>query len=242
MASWLEPLMDDARVTVLDVGQGQAILLQSEGRTFLVDCGGDSEEGTADIVAGKLLSQGITRLDGVILTHYDADHAGGLEYLLTRIQTDLLIVPDTMGAKPYPQVDGTVCYVDEDLQFSFGDAEITVFGPIYDGDDNENSLCILFERENCAILITGDRTDFGERMLLRHTDLPDVDLLIAGHHGAKTSTSAELLEAVTPETVIISVGEGNYYGHPHEELLYRLEKFGCAVYRTDLHGTIVYRR
>lgn len=242
MASWLEPLMDDARVTVLDVGQGQAILLQSEGRTILVDCGGDSDEEAADIVAGKLLSQGITRLDGIILTHYDADHAGGLENLLTRIQTDLLLVPDTMGAKPYPQVESTVCYVDEDMKLSFGGAEITVFGPIYSGDDNENSLCILFETENCAILVTGDRTDFGERMLLRHAELPNVDLLIAGHHGAKTSTSLELLEAVKPETVIISVGEGNYYGHPHEELLLRLAEFGCSVYRTDIYGTIVYRR
>ena len=100
----------------------------------------------------------------------------------------------------------------------------------------------MFETENCAILITGDRTDFGERMLLRSAELPDVDMLIAGHHGAKTSTSMELLEAVNPETVIISVGEGNYYGHPHEELLQRLEEFGCVVYRTDIHGTIVYRR
>ena len=79
-------------------------------------------------------------------------------------------------------------------------------------------------------------------MLMRHTALPDVDLLIAGHHGSKYSTSEELLQAVMPETVIISVGEDNRYGHPHEDLLARLAAFGCTVYRTDRHGTIIYRR
>jgi competence protein ComEC len=79
-------------------------------------------------------------------------------------------------------------------------------------------------------------------MLLRHTDLPDVDVLIAGHHGSRHSTSEELLREVTPETVIISVGEGNPYGHPAPELLQRLQDFGCIVYRTDQNGTITYRR
>ncbi len=242
LASWVEPLLDDTRLTVLDVGQGQAILLQSEGRTYLIDCGGDSETETADTVAHTLLSQGINRLDGIILTHYDKDHAGGLEHLLTRIQTDLLLVPDTVGAKTYPQVDGTVCYVGEDLEITLEDARIRIFGPIYSGSSNENSLCVLFEGENCAILVTGDRSDFGERMLLRRACLPDVDVLIAGHHGSKTSTSEELLQAVTPETVIISVDADNIYGHPDVELLKRLEAFGCVVYRTDQHGTIIYRR
>ena len=95
---------------------------------------------------------------------------------------------------------------------------------------------------DCDILITGDRSDFGERMLMRNAQLPDVDLLIAGHHGSKHSTSEELLRTVRPETVIISAGDGNRYGHPHEELLQRLTQFGCTVYRTDLHGTIIYRR
>ena len=78
-------------------------------------------------------------------------------------------------------------------------------------------------------------------MLLRNAALPKVDVLIAGHHGASDSTEAELLTAVRPETVLISVGE-NYYGHPSPALLARLEDFGCTVYRTDLQGTIIYRR
>ena len=242
LLSWAEPMADDFRLTVLDVGQGQSIVLQAEGRTFLIDCGGDQEDTTADLIAGTLLSQGIDHLDGIILTHYDYDHAGALDNLLTRLQTDLLLAADTEGARPFPRVEGTVCYVDETVELTLGDSKMTVFGPIYSGSSNENSLCILFESENCDILVTGDRSDFGERMLMRKAELPDVDLLIAGHHGSKYSTSEELLQRVRPETVIISAGEGNRYGHPHEELLQRLYQFGCSVYRTDLHGTIIYRR
>ena len=87
--SWTEPLLDECRVTVLDVGQGQSILLQSQGKTFLVDCGGSDNEDAADKAAETLLSQGISRLDGIIVTHYDADHAGGVENLLSRMDTDL---------------------------------------------------------------------------------------------------------------------------------------------------------
>ena len=242
LLSWWEPLGDDSRMTVLDVGQGQAILLQSEGRTYLVDCGGDSDTATADIVAGTLLSQGIRKLDGIILTHYDRDHAGALSNLLTRIPTELLLLPDTVNVVDYSLKAGTACYVEDAVEIAYGDTKITVYGPIYSGDDNENSMCVLFETENCAILITGDRSAFGERLLLRKTQLPNVDALVAGHHGSADATSRELLEAVKPETVIISVGEGNVYGHPATALLQRLQEFGCSVFRTDLHGTIVYRR
>lgn len=104
------------------------------------------------------------------------------------------------------------------------------------------SLCVLFDTEKCDILITGDRDGFGERMLLRNAEIPDVDILVAGHHGSKNSTCEELLSAVRPEIVCISVGAGNSYGHPASELLKRLDKFVCTVYRTDIHGTISIRR
>ena len=87
--------------------------------------------------------------------------------------------------------------------------------------DNESSLCVLFQAANCDILITSDRSDFGEKLLMREYDLPPLEILIAGHHGSKTSTSMELLEATRPVIVAISAGE-NPYGHPAEELLARL--------------------
>ena len=242
LASWTEPLLDSARITMLDVGQGQSIVLQSEGRTWLVDCGGDDDAKTADIISEQLLSQGISRLDGIILTHYDQDHSGALNNLLTRISTDRLILPDTRNDFLIPETDAEILWVWEDIELTFGCSCMVVYGPVYSGMDNENSLCVLFDTEKCDILITGDRTDFGERMLMRNRILPDVDILVAGHHGAADSTSEQLLSAVTPETVLISVKQGNYYGHPSDVLLNRLERFGCTVYRTDKNGNILIRR
>ncbi len=241
LASWTEPLLDQARLTVLDVGQGQCLLLQSAGHTYMIDCGGDSDEDTADLAAAALLSQGISRLDGLILTHCDRDHAGAAANLLTRVKTDLLILPPEETELALC-TDGEVLYAAEDLTLRFEDSCLTVFASTFPGSSNETSLCILFESENCAILVTGDRSGFGERMLLRHADIPQVDVLIAGHHGSRNSTCEELLAAVQPEIVCISVGADNTYGHPAAELLERLADCGCAVYRTDRNGDILIRR
>lgn len=244
--TWAEPLMDDVRLTVLDVGQGQCILLQSEGKTYMVDCGGDNGETAADIAAETLLSQGVSRLDGIILTHYDADHSGGIGYLLTRLRCDLLIMPSIadangVGQTLEKQIRGTVRYIDQDVTFTFGACTMTIIGPYSYRSGNESSLCILFQREECDILITGDRGEMGELMLLHEHQLPQLDVLIAGHHGSATSTGEELLAATMPRLAIISVGEDNHYGHPSEAVLKRLEAIGCRVRRTDLEGTVVYR-
>lgn len=242
LLSWAEPMTASVQMTVLDVGQGQSILLQSEGRTYIVDCGGDNDEETADRIAETLLSQGIVHVDGIIVTHMDRDHAGALPYLLSRVDVDCLIVPDTEEpfTAPDPKVSAVV--VKKDLKLAFGSTKIQIYGSGYRGNGNENSLCVLFEHENCAILITGDRSELGEKLLLRKADLPKVDVLIAGHHGAEDSTSEELLRKVKPETVIISAGKDNIYGHPSGATLERLKRFGCEVLRTDKMGTITYRR
>lgn len=236
LASWAEPA--DTAVAVLDVGQGQCIVLQSAGKTWMVDCGGDVDSETADLAAAYLLSRGITRLDGLILTHLDRDHAGGVENLLTRMDTELLILPAEYSTLA---VERTI-YAAENLCLEAGGTTITVYTPTFPGTSNEKSLCVLFDTEKCDILITGDRDGFGERRLLRNAKIPDVDVLIAGHHGSKNSTCEELLHAVSPEIVCISAGKNNPFGHPAPELLRRLAEFGCAVYRTDLHGTVTIRR
>ena len=246
LLSWIEPAMDNCRITVLDVGQGQSILLQSEGKTYLIDCGGDNDEMAADLVARTLLSQGISRLDGLILTHTDRDHAGGARYLLSRIPAQLLLLPGTVSVEETgivtEQADMQVVPVRQDLLLTYGNTKMHIFAPYYAGSDNENSLCILFDTEKCDILVTGDRSGFGERLLLRKNVIGDVDVLIAGHHGSDNSTCEELLSAVKPEIVCISVSEDNSYGHPGKELLRRLEAHGCTVFRTDTDGTILIRR
>ena len=241
LAGWAEPMVSDVRFTVLDVGQGQCLLFQCEGRNYMIDCGGDDDAAAADLAAQTLLSQGITRLDGLIITHLDRDHAGGAELLLTRVETELLVVPGeytSLAEMTY----GQVVYATEDLVLRDGAAEIRIFAPNFEGNSNEMSLCLLLDTEKCDILITSDRSAWGERLLLHQLGAVDVDILMAGHHGSGNSTCEGLLSAVRPEIVCISAGEDNAYGHPAEALLERLRQFGCSVYRTDLQGTITFRR
>lgn len=242
--SWIEPRLDNYRITAVDVGQGQCLILQNEGKYYMVDCGGDSGDDAADRAAGLLLSQGIFRLDGLILTHYDADHAGGAEQLLSRVPADVIYMPIVQGEDDLrdsiaARYGDKVHYVSEDLHLD--EADITVYLSENTEDANESSLCILFQPEDCDILITGDRSVEGEQALMEHTQLPDLEILLAGHHGSRTSTSWELLNATRPEIVLISVGEDNRYGHPTQETLDRLDLFGCQVFRTDLEGTIILR-
>ena len=240
LASRLAPMADDMRFTVLDVGQGQCLLLQTGGRSFLVDCGGSTDGMAADAAAETLLSQGVFYLDGIILTHYDRDHAGGLENLLSRIPSKLLILPPVYSELQLKA--DQILYAEEDLLIASDKMKIHIFAPDMFGSSNENSLCILFDTNNCDILVTGDRNGFAERLLLRRTTLPDVDVLVAGHHGSSDATCDELLAAVRPEIVCISAGANNRFGHPSPDLLQRLDAYGCRVYRTDLHGDIIIRR
>ena len=239
LVSWTEWRLPGIHFTALDVGQGQCLILHTDGKTFLIDCGGSNDEIAANAAADTLLSRGVTHLDGIILTHGDRDHAGGIVYLLERIDSEFIMAPITSGLYFRGQ---RMISVEEDLIIETESGKITVFGPSFSPDSNENSLCVLFERENCVILVTGDRGRLGEMLLMHDYALPEVDLLIAGHHGSKNSTSEELLSAVSPETVFISVGRQNAYGHPSGETLARLEEFGCLVYRTDLHGNLIFRR
>ena len=245
MLSFLEPLACPYRVTVLDVGQGQCIILQSEGSTFLVDCGGRRGEEAADIAAEQLLSQGITRLDGLILTHYDRDHAEGVRFLAERIAIERVYLPLTEDADGCLQsvldaVEEQIP-IDSELTITFGASRIRIFPAKDAGAGNDSCASVLFQRGKCDTLITGDLSAAAERQLIADYDLPDLEVLIVGHHGSKYSTCTELLEATAPDAAIISVGAGNSYGHPTREVLQRLEQAGCAIYRTDLHGTITYR-
>lgn len=243
--SWWIPRQDEFRATVLDVGQGQCILLQSHGSSYLVDCGGGSGTAAADAAAEMLLSQGVHRLDGIVLTHLDQDHINGLSYLLTRVKThSLLFAPDEEEELIYelPLQDTAVSYVDSTQAIPVGSGTLTLYPPAPECKENDYCICVLFAVENYDILITGDRTATGEWDLVRSAELPYVDILIAGHHGSKYSTSQFLLDAVRPETVVISAGKNNLYGHPAPELLERLKLYHCRILRTDLDGTVVFRR
>ena len=245
LLTWAEPLGDNYRVTVFDVGQGQSILIECDDKRYLVDCGGDSDKTAADTVTHYLLSRSITKLDGIILTHYDADHAGGVPLLLTGIDVETLYLPDTEDEsgrrQALEETHDNIFWLSSYGELETEKMKLCMIPGKHDKVDNERSMCVLFQTENCAILITGDRSTVGEKALLQQVELPPVDILIAGHHGSGSSTGMELLTKIQPKIAVISVAENNYYGLPAEQTLYRLRVFGCRVYRTDLEGTIVFK-
>ena len=246
VASWLEPRLDDYRFAVFDVGQGQCVLFQCDGKNYLVDCGGENDSAIADRVSQQLLSQGITKLDGAVVTHYDRDHAGAMEKVLSRVGTKALYLPDIVDTGSLRETltaafpEETIL-VGEDMTLDEGAFSVKLFATTNDTLDNESSMCILFQRENCDILITGDRGEAGEAELLTHGPLPELELLVVGHHGSATSTGAQLLSATRPKQAVISVGRYNSYNHPSPSVCESLERFCGRIWRTDLHGTILFR-
>lgn len=246
MASWLEPKFDNYRISVLDVGQGQCIILQHDEKCFLIDCGGDTDEIAADKAAQALHSQGITRLNGVFLTHFDKDHAGGINLLLSRVDAEKLYLPDISKSSQLRneismQSGEKITWISKESRFQFGDLLVTLF-PGYDTDDsNESGMFILFRVENCDILITGDQSSRGERLLVEQVQLPELELLVVGHHGSNDATCFEFLAATRPQNAVISVAADNSYGHPHADVLKRLYLCSCKVRRTDQDGTVLYR-
>ena len=128
-------------------------------------------------------------------------------------------------------------YVTEDEILPLGAASLTIFAPVGDGSSNEEGLSVLSTVGDFDLLLTGDMNRGSEEALLAHTALPDLEVLVVGHHGSRTSCGEEFLDALTPEAGIISVGR-NSYGHPTNETLQRLVRRGMTVYRTDLQGDL----
>lgn len=232
---------------VLDVGQGQAVCLERAGVRAVVDCGGSDSVSAGDRVADFLADRGITEVDYLILTHYHADHAGGVERLLERVMVKHIYLPDTDEEEPLRQTvlervqekNIPVNFVTENTVLPLGGAELTLYAPLGDGGSNERGLAVLAGYEGWDVLVTGDMNNEVESRLVKYGALPKLEVLVAGHHGSKYSTGYVLLGATEPERAVISVGEFNSYGHPAPEVMARLEEFGAAIYRTDREGTVV---
>ena len=233
--AYFEPRIDNYRMTVLDVGQGQCIILQSKDDCYVIDCGGDYSSGAADLATQTLRSCGIQKIDGLIITHFDKDHSGGVEYILAQMPVERIYAPEG------EQQSYHYYSVNEELALECGLGEITIMPGEKGKTGNESSLCILFQALECDILITGDRNVAGEKHLIDHYNIPQLDILVAGHHGADSSTSLYLLNNTMPSTVIISVGENNRFGHPDRDVLRRLNKINALIYRTDKDGTVIIR-
>jgi len=233
-------------VTVLDVGQGQSIVVTSGSATAVIDCGSSSGEDAGTLAAQYLRSIGRKNAEIFILTHYHADHANGADEFMELIDVDTLLAPDESISDSYlaedmlklaEEQEVDVIYVENRMTVSLGDAVIELYPPLGDDDENELGIVAVCTAGDYDVLVTGDIPSSIERRLVHDYRLPDTEVFIAGHHGSKYSNSYDLLNAVKPETVIISVGN-NTYGHPTDEALERFAAVGAEVYRTDFSGNI----
>lgn len=236
-------------ITAIDVGQGSCICVRTDDLTAVIDCGGSEAAESGAKAAQYLRRAGVDQVDVLILSHYDRDHVGGVPELIREIPVKTVYLPDVDFQ---PETRCTleevaqknrlnVQYVTEDIDLTFDNSHLRIFAPVTLENDNAASVSALFSLGDYDMLVTGDLDQQGEHCLLENHDLPDVEVFVAGHHGAATSSGAELLRTICPDDVLISVGK-NSYGHPSREALLRFEQIGANVYRTDQNGTIEIRR
>lgn len=231
----------DMSITVLDVGQGQSIVISSGTYTAVIDCGGNRYPGAGNIATKHLLNNNRLKMDLLILTHTHSDHINGLEELMDNIDIITAVVPDTEAtsetAKYLTEQQVDVICVDESHYVNMGNCTITLFRPIVKKSGEEENMCVMISSGDFRALVTGDAAHISERILIEREDLPNINLFVAGHHGSTSSTGDLLLDTVTPEVVVISVGH-NSYGHPSSKTIDRLRDRGIHIYRTDLQGNL----
>jgi competence protein ComEC len=231
------------RVTFLDVGQGDAILLQApDGSAMLIDAGPATEDGydAGDrVVLPALRRAGVSRLHYAVLTHGHLDHAGGLPAVLQAMAPAAFW--DAGGHQHPLPLGGRRPRAGEVLRL--GGARVEVLGPPVvplqgsRSDLNANSIVLRISYGETVFLLTGDLEPEGEEALLRSGQNLRADVLKVAHHGSPFSSTAPFLAAVRPRIAVISTGP-NRFGHPGGDALGRLRSAGAAVYRTDLHGHV----
>jgi competence protein ComEC len=243
---------NDGKLSVyfLDVGQGDSTLVLFSNKSILIDAG---EADMGDRVVSDLQALGVRRIDLLVATHPHSDHTGGMQKVLAAFPVGQVLdsgLPHTSST--YEHFLETIeqknipYRVAEQGQTIDIDPALTIFvlSPPKErfGDDpNTNSIVLRISYGTVAFLMAGDMGGECENALVKSGYPLDARILKVGHHGSYSSTSSLFLERVRPETAIIMVGKDNPYGHPHKETLDLLKRYGVAVYRTDLDGTIVIR-
>lgn len=235
---------DGLTVHFIDVGQADCALLECDGNFILID-GGNVEDSSR--VVSYLEKQGVEELAAVVCSHAHEDHVGGLPGVLAVYPTQAVYAPTRTYASDC--FDDFVYYTDQQGlsitipcpgdTFSFGEATVEVLGPVKQyADTNNTSIVLMVTYGQTRFLFTGDMETTAENDLIETGADLKADVLKVGHHGSDTSTGYRLLYETAPAYAVISVGQGNSYGHPNEVPLSRLEDAGCTIYRTDQLGTV----
>jgi len=241
-------------VTYLDVGQGDATLIQTpHGRAYLIDAGNrvvDFRTGKVlwdmgeRVVLPALRYYGVRRLEGVLLTHFDMDHVGGAQSVMESMSVTTLLThhaPDL--AKAGLSETLPLWRIEQPVKWVLDKGAYLLFFPFAfqknTADENERSVVCQLVIGDHRFLFTGDLEAEGEAYLAAtYGDALRSEIFKAGHHGSKTSSTAALLRYVQPEITVISVGEKNRYGHPHKDVVDRFQSEGIRIYRTDREGAV----
>lgn len=251
------PWQQREKITFLDVGQGDASLLQSGGQTLLLDGGSTSQKNVGTyVILPYIKQQGISCLEAIVLTHTDQDHINGVTEVLEEGKKGWLTVKNLMypywmegteqgkQLKKLAEEAGASCRkIRAGDRLTIGKAEAVVLYPKEQekiAEPNAGSLVLFWKWEGVRAMFTGDLPEEKERELLQN--LPACEILQVGHHGSATSTCREFLEQVQPSLAVISCAMKNRYGHPSPDTVDRLKKTGCEIRYTMKSGAITIRK
>lgn len=251
------PWQQREKITFLDVGQGDASLLQNGGQTLLLDGGSTSQKNVGTyVILPYIKQQGISCLEAVVLTHTDQDHINGVTEVLDEGKKGWLTVKNLMypywmegteqgkQLKKLAEEAGASCRkIRAGDRLTIGKAEAVVLYPKEQekiAEPNAGSLVLFWKWEGVRAMFTGDLPEEKERELLQN--LPACEILQVGHHGSATSTCREFLEQVQPSLAVISCAMKNRYGHPSPDTVDRLKKTGCEIRYTMKSGAITIRK
>jgi competence protein ComEC len=237
------PPSGEAWITTFDVGQGLAVLVRTQNRALLYDAGpafGAESDSGARVVVPALRGDGISFLDLVVLTHEDSDHTGGAVTVLETFDIGALAssLPD---AHPMNGLAPSARRCAAGEAWEWDGVRFEVLHPAQGGAARRNNLsCVLrIVASGHAMLLTGDIERAAEFELLARSAVLKSDVLVVPHHGSRTSSSAEFIEAVSPGWAIVPVGYRSRFGHPNAEVVARYSTAGVRMLRTDVDGAIV---
>ncbi|MBO4339204.1 MAG: MBL fold metallo-hydrolase [Clostridia bacterium] len=236
-------------VHFIDVGQGDCTLVKTENECILIDCGNsiDGEE-----ISEYLLSHNVKSIEYLVITHPHSDHYGGATRLLDFIKVKNILMPE-IPEELYKDERDFLFLVNKinkmeipftaaraGDEYKIGDSIITVLPSLTDSENlNDVSAVLRLDYKETSFLFMGDSEETNEKNLLNNKANLKCDVLKVGHHGSSKGTSKAFLKETEPLVAVISCGYDNEYGHPGEDVLYRLKKNGVSVLRTDLNGTVV---